>query len=166
MMGAAGPSKDAGIIVRAASMCHIPCNTARRMRLGTVTTAISAGNVPGQASHFGAGDDAQGTTRSAAKFEQALAQTPVGGAALSETERLSGSAPSSSAFPVPAGTLIAADDAWVEFLAVSEQLQNPQLLPEEKDQLLKGLTERWRSFMSQSEPIVRQLEEYIAREAP
>jgi hypothetical protein len=153
------------MIVRAASMCHIPSKIARWMRLGTVTTVTSAGNVPGQSSHFAAGDDAQGTTSSAAKFEQALAQTPGGAAALSEAERLSASGASSSAFPVPAGTLIAADDAWVEFLAVSEQLQNPQLLPEEKDQLLKGLTESWRSFMSQSEPIVRQLEDYIAREA-
>jgi hypothetical protein len=131
-----------------------------------VTTAISSGNVSGQASHLGGGDEAQGTTGSAAKFEEVLAQTPTGSTALSEAERLSLSAPSGVGFLVHPGTLIAADDAWVKVLAVSEQLQNPLLLPEEKDQLLKGLTESWRSFISQSEPIVRQLEDYVAREAP
>ena len=130
-----------------------------------MTTAISAGNIPGQASPLGAGDDAQGTAGSAAKFEQALAQAPAGRAALGEVESLTPAAPSGAGFPVQAGTLIAADDAWVTFLAVSEQLQNPQLLPEEKSLLLKGLTASWRSFMSQSEPIVRQVEDYIARQA-
>jgi hypothetical protein len=129
-----------------------------------VTTAISAGNVPGQASPLGAGDDGQATAGSAAKFEQALAQTPVGSAAPSGVD--SPAAPPGGGFPVAEGTLIAADDAWVEFLAVSEQLQNPQLPAEQKTQLLKGLTESWRSFVSQSEPIVRQVEDYIAREAP
>jgi hypothetical protein len=130
-----------------------------------VTTAISAGNLSGQASHLGAGDEDRGTTGSAAKFEEALA-TPVGGAVVSEAERLSAAAPTGTGFAVPPHILRAADDAWVEFLAVSEQLQNPQLPPEEKSQLLKGLAESWRSFQSQSEPIVRQLEDYIAHEAP
>jgi hypothetical protein len=122
--------------------------------------------VPGQASPLGPGDEAQGTAGSAAKFEQALAQTPVGSAVPGELASLSPATPSSAGFPLHAGTLIAADDAWVTFLAVSEQLQNPQLAPEVKSQLLKGLTESWRSFMNQSEPIVRQVEDYIAREAP
>jgi hypothetical protein len=126
-----------------------------------VTNVISAGTVPGQASPLSPGDEGQGTAGSASKFEQALAQTPVSGAALSAAGSLS----PDTGFPVQAGTLTAADDAWVKFLAVSEQLQNPQLPPEEKSQLLKGLTESWRSFMSQSEPIVRQVEDYIAREA-
>jgi hypothetical protein len=107
----------------------------------------------------------QGSASGAARFEQALAQTPVGGAVLGGVDSQSPAAPSGAGFPVAAGTLIAADDAWVEFLAVSEQLQNPRLQPEEKSQLLKGLTESWRSFINQSEPIVRQVEDYIAREA-
>jgi hypothetical protein len=133
--------------------------------LENVMATISAGSIPAQPSTLGTGEEAQGTPGSAAKFEQALAQTPVGHAAHGEAERLSPGTPSGTGFPVKAGTLTAADDAWVEFLALSEQLQNPQLLPEERSQLLRGLTESWRSFMSQSEPIVRQVEDYIAREA-
>jgi hypothetical protein len=131
-----------------------------------VTTAVSAGNGPGHSPRIGAEDEAAGSTSSAAKFEEALAQAPVGGVTLSEAERLSLATPQSTSFPLPPQALIAADDAWVEFLATSERLQNPQLPPEEKSQLLKGLTESWRSFQSQSGTITSQLEDYIARETP
>jgi hypothetical protein len=136
------------------------------MGLGHVTTAIPVGNIPGQASPLGGGDESQSIADSAVKFEEALAQTPVAGARVSGTEMHSSAVLPGGGFGVTPQALSAADDAWVEFLAVSEQLQNPQLLAEEKSQLLKGLAESWRSFQSQSEPIVRQLEDYIAQGTP
>lgn len=104
---------------------------------------------------------------SAAKFENALAQVPSSavsttGASPAGVEGLTAAFKSFSMDP---RALTAADDAWVRFLAISEQLQNPQLSDARKGSLLKDLTENWRSFQSQSEPIARQVEDYIASQA-
>jgi hypothetical protein len=60
--------------------------------------------------------------------------------------------------------LVAADDAWVEVVAIAEQLRDPALPQEKKPQLLKSLVENWRLFQDQSAPIARMLEEYAVYE--
>ncbi len=64
-------------------------------------------------------------------------------------------------FRVDPHRLTAADDAWVGFLAISEQLQNPSLSAEQQEALLRDLADYWRSFLSQSEPIARQFGAYM-----
>lgn len=61
--------------------------------------------------------------------------------------------------------LNAADDAWVEVVALAEQLRDPELAQDKKPQLLKSLVENWRLFQDQSAPIARLLKEYAVYEA-
>jgi hypothetical protein len=65
---------------------------------------------------------------------------------------------SSDRRPLHPQTLNAADDAWVEVLAVIEELCEPRLSDERRQIILKSLAERWRSFLTRSEPIARLLE--------
>lgn len=94
----------------------------------------------------------------AAKFEDALLSSGTSGHSRLPEQN--------NGFVVDQHRLTAADDAWVGFLAKSEQLQNPKLSAEKKTELLNELADTWRSFRSQSEPIVRQIEDYIAGQAP
>lgn len=107
----------------------------------------------------GAQESDVGSADSAAKFENALAHAPMGVSSIGDADKPHAG---SADFSMDPRTLTAADDAWVGFLAISERLQNPKLSVEQKDALLKDLTENWRSFRSQSEPIARQLDSYIA----
>ena len=107
--------------------------------------------------------DANAEAVQAAKFENALAQAPSSStAAANPPQPEAGEQSSSAKLAIDTNALTAADDAWVRFLAVSEQLQNPLLPTAVKDSLLKDLTANWRSFRSQSEPIIRQLDDYVA----
>jgi hypothetical protein len=58
--------------------------------------------------------------------------------------------------------LHAADEAWVNFVAISEQLQNPNLSQEKQNALLEGLAENLRSFRMQSGPLVEQVDKFFA----
>jgi hypothetical protein len=100
----------------------------------------------------------------AAKFERALAHAPSNSPAPVSSTPLGGGGQASSSkdFTPDTSALTAADDAWVRFLAVSEQLQNPSLPAAAKDSLVKQLAVSWRSFRSQSDPIIRQLDDYMA----
>jgi hypothetical protein len=100
----------------------------------------------------------------AAEFERALAHAPSSSPAPVSPSQHGGSGPTGSSkdFTLDTNALTAADDAWVRFLAVSEQLQNPLLPAAAKDSLMKELTVNWRSFRSQSDPIIRQLDDYMA----
>ncbi len=107
------------------------------------------------------GDTLQATN--ASRFEHALAQAPSSSAApLGPRPEGGGQIGPFGDFSIDTNALTAADDAWVRFLAVSEQLQNPSLPAAVKDSLMKDLTANWRSFRNQSEPIIRQLDAYVA----
>ncbi len=58
--------------------------------------------------------------------------------------------------------LNAADEAWVNFVAVSEQLQNPQLSQEKQNALLVDLAENLRTFRQQSGPLLQQVDDFFA----
>ena len=58
--------------------------------------------------------------------------------------------------------LHAADEAWVNFVAYSEQLQNPNLSQEKQNALLEGLVQNLRTFRNQSGPLVEQVDNFFA----
>jgi hypothetical protein len=80
----------------------------------------------------------------------AVAASPVAGARPAATLSLDQSA------------LHAADEAWVNFVAISEQLQNPNLPQEKQKALLQRLAENLRAFRTQSGPLVEQVDNFFA----
>lgn len=62
--------------------------------------------------------------------------------------------------------LNAADEAWVNFVALSEQLQNPRLSQDRQNAIIAGLAENLKAFREQSGPLMMQVDQYLAsREA-
>jgi hypothetical protein len=94
------------------------------------------------------------TTRARQARQVAEGDTP----AVCNDQRSRAARGSSDRRPLHPRTLNAADDAWVEVLAVIEELREPRLSDERRQIILKSLAERWRSFLTRSEPIARLLE--------
>jgi hypothetical protein len=85
--------------------------------------------------------------------------------ALAEANGSSSVSPAST-FSLDPSALNAADEAWVNFVAVSEQLQNPSLSLEKRNVLLSELEEKLRTFREQSGPLVQQVDNYFALRVP
>jgi hypothetical protein len=130
----------------------------------TVVTTVGPASIltVGAAAH--ARPDASESALQAASFEHALAQAPTTFPSSLPQPAALEQISASGNLVLDANALTAADDAWVRFLAISEQLQNPSLPAAAKASLMNELTLNWRSFRSQSEPIARQLEDYIAKQ--
>lgn len=72
------------------------------------------------------------------------------------------SAARTDGFDIDPNAINAADDSWVNVVAKVELLQNGNLEKEQREVLVREITENWRNFQSQSGSIVRQLESYIS----
>jgi hypothetical protein len=124
--------------------------------MAVIPTGIPPLGVPGSGSSPENQDSADG----AVKFESALLQTRSAARSDAPFGVTDQAATASNGGFIDPQTLDAADDAWVRFLAISEQLRSPGLSAEKRDSLLGALAENWRAFKSQSEPIGRLVENY------
>jgi uncharacterized protein (DUF2267 family) len=55
-----------------------------------------------------------------------------------------------------------ADDAWVNMVALSEQLQKPGLSQEQQDAVFEMLSENLRVFREESKPLLEKVDGFIA----
>lgn len=59
--------------------------------------------------------------------------------------------------------LNAADDAWVNVVALTEELHRTDLSPGQRANLLGELAQNWQTFQQESGPILREVENLIAK---
>jgi hypothetical protein len=79
---------------------------------------------------------------------------------MDEANLISSGGTASKLLPLDPNILSAADDAWMEFLVISEELQTLQLSEKARGFLLEELIKIWRLFQSRTEQLNRQIEEY------
>ncbi len=70
--------------------------------------------------------------------------------------------PGSATLCLDQSALNAADEAWVNFVAISEQLQKPHLSQDKQNGLLADLADNLRTFREQSAPLLQQVDNFFA----
>lgn len=104
-------------------------------------------------------------TPSAEKLNAALDRATQNLDVLPAAPGLSGTTSDPSGAPsfvLGQGALNAADDAWVNVVALTEELHKTDLSPEKRASLLNDLAQNWQIFQEQSGPILREVGNLIS----